>query len=51
MELFQLSLLANKKMTLMERAISIARWELSTLRKSGAPQIRQRAAVCPTLSR
>jgi hypothetical protein len=35
----------EKKKTLMERAISIARWELSNLTKSGAPQVRQRAAV------
>lgn len=41
----------KKKKTLMKRDISIARWELSNLTKSGAPQIRQRAAVhtCPTL--
>jgi hypothetical protein len=33
-----------EKKTLMEKAISIARWELSNLTKSGAPQTRQRAA-------
>jgi hypothetical protein len=45
--------LPGKKITLMERAILVARWKLSALRKSGAPQICQRAAAhtCPTSGR